>query len=154
MSLHIYFEGVDELPDLPIERDIDTFFMRIKLDGSDYDRKMLLDIERGQYVDNMSFIDRFGFTLRRECLSAGTKGALAIYHSPDTLLYGVEIGRNALTSIVRWCKHGNLLLEAHGYYISCELDDMEIDVICKGRHFTSLDEFAVYMLEEAPYDED
>lgn len=152
MSLHIYFEGVDELPDLPIEHDVDTFFMEVTLDGSDYDIKIMSEVEKGQYIDNDQFIDRFGTTLSRDRLSTGTKTALALYHSDAVILLGVEMGRNALASVVRWCNNGYLLLEASNYYLECEETDYPIDVICKGKHYSSFYDFSEYMMEDAPDD--
>jgi len=150
MSLNIYFEGVDKLPDIPIERDVEVLFMTIHMDGCEYDKAMLQNIEKGQYVDDMCFADRFGRILWRQYLSTGTKAALCLYHAPDVLIWGGEIGRNALAEMIKYCPHGNLLLLNTNYYVECELEDVTIDVICKGRHYTSLDEFSEYMMEDAP----
>lgn len=153
MSLHIYFEGVDKLPDLKVVRNVEMLFKSITLDGCDYDKQILSEIEQGQYVNDAEFIDRFGRTFVRDYLSTGTKAALILYHYPDSvLLSGVEIGRNALASIVRWCKRGNLLLEDSNYYLECEDDDYQIDVVCKGKHYSSFDAFSEYMMEDAPDD--
>lgn len=151
MSLHIYFEGVDELPAMPIERDVEVAFMRVKLDGCEYDQTILVEVEEGQYVDNFNFIDRFCCALPRDCLSTGTKAALALYHMPDVMIWGVEMSREALAEIVKHCTKGTLLLPASNCYVECELDDVEIDVVCKGKHYTSMHEFAEYMMEDAPY---
>lgn len=152
MSLQIYFEGMDALPDMPIERDVEALFMKIRLDGCEYDKAILKEVEKGQYVDNLHFIDRFGVTLLRDFLSTGTKAALALYYSSDVMVWGVEIAHDALAEIVKHCRKGNLLLPASNYYVECKLDDVEIDVICKGRHYTSMHEFAEYMMEDAPYE--
>lgn len=152
MSLQIYFEGVDELPDLPIERDVEVLFMTVRLDGSEYDKAILREVEKGQYVDNSKFINKFGCTLSRELLSTGTKAALAVYHTPDVMVWGVEVSCDALAEIVKNCTVGHLLLPASNYYVACEIEDVPIDVVCKGRHYTSLDEFSEYMMEYAPYE--
>lgn len=152
MSLSIYFEGVDELPDMPIERDVETLFMTVRLDGCDYDKTMLREIEEGQFVDNFNFIDRFGCTLARDCLSTGTKAALSLYHMPDVMIWGVEMSHDALAEIVKHCMQGTLLLPASNYYVRCKIEDCKIDVVCKGRHYTSMHEFAEYMMEDAPYE--
>ena len=154
MSLNIYFEGKNSLPDMPIERDVETLFMTVRLDGCEYDQAILREVEKGQYVDNSQFIDRFGRTLPREFLSTGTKGALAVWHRPDVMVWGAELSCIALTEIAKNCTRGTLLLPTVNYYIECELDDVEIDVTCWGKHYTSLDEFSEYMMEEAPYDPD
>ena len=152
MPLHIYFEGKNSLPDMPIERDVEVLFMQIRMDGCEYDQAILREVEEGRYVDNRQFIDRFGRTLPREFLSTGTKGALAVWHRPDVIVWGAEINRGALGGIARNCTRGTLLLPAKNYYIACKVEDVEIDVICWGKHFTSMHEFAEYMMEVAPCD--
>lgn len=152
MSLQIYFEGMDVLPDMPIERDVEGLFTKIRLDGCEYDKAILEELEKGQYVDNLHFIDRFGITLPRNCLSTGTKAALALYHSSDVMVWGLEIAHNALAEIVKHCTKGVLLLPASNYYVACEIDDRVIDVVCKGKKYTSMHEFAEFMMEDAPYE--
>ncbi len=152
MSLNIYFDGLDSLPDMPIKRDVEVLFMTVRLDGSEYDKAVLQCIEEGQYIDNGNFLDRFGCTLPRNFLSTGTKTALALYHLPDVIISGVELGSNALAEIIKHCNCGHLLLPAHNYYVAGKIGDRKIDVECRGRHYTSLNMFAEYMMEDAPYD--
>lgn len=150
MSLTIYFDGVSQLPNLPVEKDVEILFMTFKLSGCDYDRRILSAIEQSSYKDELFFVDRFGSTLRVDCLSTGSKTALSLYHRRDVVVSGVELGMNVLTETVKYCSVGSLLLPARNYYIECELEDVAVDVMCGGRHFTSLDEFSDYMMEEAP----
>ena len=117
MSLNIYFDGQNTLPHLPIERDVESLFMTVHLDGCAYDQAILREVEKGQYVDDLQFIDRFGRTLPRACLSTGTKGALAVYHRTDVLVWGGELNRGALAEIAKNCTRGALLLPAKNYYI-------------------------------------
>ncbi|MCI8398845.1 MAG: hypothetical protein HFF86_10265 [Oscillibacter sp.] len=152
MPLHIYFEGKNSLPDMPIERDIEALFMEVRLDGCEYDQTILREVEKGQYLDHLQFIDRFGRTLPRGFLSTGTKGALALWHRTDVIVWGAEINYEAMREIVKNCTRGALLLPADNYYIECKLEDAEIDVVCWGKHYTSMHEFAEYMIEVAPYE--
>lgn len=152
MSLQIYFEGIDALPSHEVERDVETFFKTIRLDGCEYDKAIISEVEHGKFLSNEKFVDRFGVVLRRECLSTGTKIALSLYHAPDSVIWGIEMGRNGLAAVVKHCRVGLLLLEASNYYVECDIDDVPVDVICKGKHYTSLDKFAEYMMEDAPYD--
>ena len=64
MSLTIYFDGVSQLPNLPVEKDVEILFMTFKLSGCDYDRRILSAIEQSSYKDELFFVDRFGSTLR------------------------------------------------------------------------------------------
>lgn len=153
MSLSIYFEGLDTLPDLPVERDAEVLFKRVRLTGCDYDRSIISGIELGSYLDEFRFTDRFGVALYKKSMSTGTKAALSLYHFPDVIVSGAELGYNALTETIKFCKNGHLLLAASNFYIEGEIDDWEIDVVCKGRKYTSLNEFAKYLMEVAPYDD-
>lgn len=152
MALTIYFEGVDSLPNLPIIRDVVKLFAKVRIDGCAYDRTILKRIEQGSYRDELFFTDRFDSKVRIDCLSTGTKAALSLYHCPDMIISGIELGNNALTEIVIYCNCGRLLLPAHNYYVAGKIGDRIIDVECRGRHYTSLNTFAEYMMEDAPYD--
>lgn len=154
MSLHIYFVGDDNIPDLPVKKNIESWFASVVLDGCSYDKEVLKSIEKGTFVDNTDFLDRFGRTLSCELLSTGTKGVLLVYHSTDSIIYGVELGRNALLELVKRCDRGHLLLPAKNYYLECTRQDRQVDVVCKGVHFSSLNALAEYMMEDAPYEVD
>lgn len=152
MSLHIYFNGIDSLPTLPILSNVDAGFNAIALVRCKYTEDIIKSIELGSYKDENSFIDRFGNKLDAVYLSIGTKAALLLYYESGSIVSGIEIGRNALTEIIKNCSCGYLLLPASNYYVEREIVDITIDVVCKGIHFTSLDEFSKYMMEDAPYD--
>lgn len=155
MSLNLYFDGVDTLPNNKLERDVHSAFKSIRMTGCDYDKAILAEIECGQYRNNAEFVDRFNRIVVRSHLSTGTKAALVLYHKPELLLMGVEVGLNALSRIFLYCDRGNLLLEAHGFYIDIESDEEDnavIDVMCRGRHFIRFRDLADYMMEDAPYD--
>lgn len=152
MSLKIYFEGVDAIPDCTFEKDVEFLFRSIKLDGCEYDKKVIESIEKGKYLNDACFIDRFGCTISNTCLSTGTKAALSLYHCPDVLVWGGEMKSSVLTEVVKHCSQGMLLLPDARYAIFCGLEDIAIDVECKGRLYKSLDNFADYITESAPYD--
>lgn len=152
MSLNIYFRGVDELPQLEIKEDIVAWFHYVVLDGCVYDRQILKNVECGKYLDNKNFEDRYGRVLPRNLMSSGSKGALLVYHSSDSIVNGVELGRNALCELVTHCSRGHVLLPAQNFGLSVSRFDSTIDVICKGRHYTSLHELAEYLVEDAPYE--
>lgn len=150
MSLNIYFRGVDKLPPLEIKEDVVGWFCYIQLDGCDFDKHIIERVERGKYIDSRYFEDRFGRTLPRNCMSSGSKCALLVYHNPDSIINGVEMGRNALRELITYCDRGNVLLPAQNFGFSVYDDDVVIDVMCKGKHYTSLDELAEYLMEDAP----
>lgn len=99
------------------------------------------------------FIDRFGRTLSIDDLSMGCKTALAVYHNPDKVCNATEIGINALSSIIKHCKDGAIIIYDLKYSFDTLCID-DIDVLYKGYRFTSFQRFADYMYEEWPYTPD
>lgn len=69
MSLHIYFDGVDTLPNMRIEHDVVKLFTKIAITGCAYDKAVIKNIELGEYKDGLFFIDRFNSLVRIDCLS-------------------------------------------------------------------------------------
>lgn len=152
MSLEILFYGQQELGD-NFEFDAEDLFMRTRLTGCEYDREVIKRLEQGEYLDNGGFIDRFGYKLPRMFLSTGAQILLSVYHNPDKIVNGVELGHNALYRLVQLCKVGHVLLTPEPAHISC-VDEVEpeIDVVCRGVRYTDIFEFGRYMMEDAPYD--
>lgn len=91
MSLHIYFDWVDDLPAIPFERDVERLFSKVALTGFDYDKSVLEHIEFGSYKDKSTFIDRFGIKVRVVDLSTCDKAAMSLHYYPDVLICGDEI---------------------------------------------------------------
>lgn len=154
MSLNIYFRGVDKLPSLEIKEDVVAWFCYIQLDGCDFDRRIIENIEKGKYLDSRNFEDRFGRVLPRNLMSTGSKCALLVYHNPDCVINGVEMGRNALAELITHSNRGNVVLPAQNFGCSVSRFDSVIDVMCKGKHYTSLHELVRYLMEDAPYEPD
>lgn len=152
MSLNIYFRGVDELPQLEIKEDAVAWFYYITLDGCAFDRQVIEGVEKGKYLDSRNFVDRFGRTLPIDFLSTGTQCALLVYHDPNSIINGIEMGRNALSELVTHCTQGHVLLPAQNFGCSVSRFDSVIDVMCKGRHYTSLHKLIEYLMEDAPYE--
>lgn len=150
MSLNIYFDGIDVPIGVRFEKDAEAVFDDIVLDGDDYDEQILSSIDRGRYNDFSHFIDRFGDKRSIDCLSIGSKVALSLYHAPDVLIWGGEVGCNALTEIVMNCGSGMLVLPARRHCVLRRITEVSIDVKCRGRHYVSLDEFSRYLMEAAP----
>ncbi len=51
MSLKIYFEGVDAIPDCTFEKDVEFLFRSIRLDGCEYDKEVIESIEKSKYIE-------------------------------------------------------------------------------------------------------
>lgn len=145
MPLNIYFRGVDVLPQLEVIDDVVARFYKRDLDGCEYDRRILKCIENCEFLDNIAFKDKHGKQWYMDVLSASTKCALLVYHNPNSIVNGVELRHSALRELLINCDRGNLLLPAQKFDFSCSSNDSAIDVVCSGKHYSSLHEIAEYL---------
>ena len=146
--LNIFFQGID-VPVGDIEPDVEKLFMQTKDQYDDIDKAFIKEIDKATYLDNTKFIDRFGVALYIENLSTGCKAAIAVHHNPGKIVSCLEVGYNALASIIKHCKSGNVILYPYNQYIEVE-QDMPVDVMCRGHHFTSLNDISEYFYNDAP----
>ena len=65
------------------EQNIDEMFDCEKIPDTAEIREILKDIDHAYYSDEYSFIDRFGFKLRAEELSTGSKAAILVANHPE-----------------------------------------------------------------------
>ena len=75
--LQLLVKGVDDAPE-GMDLDVERVFAGVSLTGSESEKQVIEFIEEGKYLDNLSFIDRFGYRLSRELLSSGTKAVLSV----------------------------------------------------------------------------
>lgn len=147
MALHVWFRG-QTMPDLELLEDCDAAYAETRLTGCEYDKLILSEIEHGEYIDNDRYRDRFGLNLKRDEMSSSAKVALVVYHNPDKIVNGIEIGLEAFYTLLKYCKSGHIVLPAEPRLINCDDEkDDSIDVICQGKQYASMWEFADYMLE-------
>ena len=143
--LELYYRG--EVPsDCKVITDAEAAFLKIKVKPTELNIKLLQDIEQATYVSMTEFIDRFGRTLPIANLSTGCKTALVIANNPDIVVDLIECGHNARDSIIRNIRDGKVVFEFDDisiYYPG--YNDFEIDVLYDGIHFTSLDDFNLYL---------
>ena len=127
-------------------------------------RKAIQEIEEGEYCDEHSIIDRFGYKLYRENISTGCKTALVLANNPNAIVDETEIGPNARDSIIRNFNQGTLILRRDGLTVANYYDKDynitntdKIDVECDGYHFTSLKSLNQYLFigcEDEPDEDD
>lgn len=98
---------------LPIEgehiQDPEAAFLTLRVTRSDLTATLMREIDKAKYVDEVSFIDRFGRTLPISRLSTGCKTAIVVEHNPDKIVDLIECGYNARDSIIRNIKSGKVL---------------------------------------------
>jgi len=73
----------------------ESAFLKYEVQDCEYTRKVIKEIEEGEFLDSRSFIDKFGYKVYLENISTGSKTLLNIYHNPDKVFFVGEIGANA-----------------------------------------------------------
>lgn len=146
--LTILVRGIDEIPSDTIN-DAEMAFDMIKLTGDEIDRKLVHFVEEGEYLDSFWFIDRFGCKCSISDMSTGCRAALAVHHNPNTPINFDEVGDNAVSELIKWCKEGTIVVPDRPY-LFCTVDSEGIDVMYRDYHFTDFDEFAQYMYDWWP----
>ena len=95
MAIHIFtdkslFESKDFI------FDVEAFAGIIRLKDDKFTNKVLNELEKGSYQSEYSFVDRFGYGLRANSLSTGSKILLSAYYNPNYVINCTELGNNAL----------------------------------------------------------
>ena len=140
MGLHIY-KGRENLPkDMEYIYDIDAFFVGVKLPDCEFVRKVLREIEKAEYVDEVTYKDRVGRYLYNSTLSSGSKILLAMYLYPSIIFNGIEMGGNCWDYMLSCTKsHVDIT------YVEVEFGlDLKEPVTLNGESFMS-----TYRLNEA-----
>lgn len=145
MSLVIYVRGEHNSIVKPIIRDVELQFLKTRLYKNDYILKALKEIEKAEYNDEHSFIDRFGFKLYSKDLSTGCKAAICVHAFPNMIIDVVECGLNALNFIISNCKDGAILISEGTMQLFYKKG--AVDVILDGKRFTDCDDLVDYISE-------
>lgn len=143
MSLELYTDREAALAQ-GMELNVFVDFMATKLTGSVAEAAVIAEIDEAiqDKNDPYTVIDRFGYKIRVTDLSAGCLSALTVLNSPDKLICGLQMGDNALESLLHHCTNGKLLIFGRQYSIDSE--DGKIDAIYHGKHYDN-----TYDLKEA-----
>lgn len=151
LKIHFYSEDIGKLEGYV--HNVHMLFEQTRLDGCKEDRAIIQEVEKGEYLNELEFIDRFGYKLSIDCLSTGAKAALAVKHNPDKIVNCIEAGTNAISAILQFCRDGAIVIYDRCYVFPI-FDDREdvvpIDVEYRGHCFRDLDSFNFYFEEEYP----
>lgn len=147
--LNIYVDGI---PETEMIMDVEAEFLKVRLSGTREERELISVIEKGEYNDDKSFIDRFGYKLYLSELSTGCKAALCVISFPDKVINLHECGFNARDTIINYCSRGNIFINENGVYIR-EIKK-EIDVKVDSFQFTTIDRLNKYIFSERPFEPD
>ena len=126
--LNIYI-GERNLPrDKELIRDNESYFFLANTQQSEFVDRVLRDIEKAEYFDTESIIDRFGHKLYWDLISTGSKTLININSHIDKVFYGAEMGQNAVTLLL-YLKEGNVYFE-EGTFNFDEPEDYPIEKVC------------------------
>lgn len=150
ITLKIEENGYDEYKVLT---NLEYEFTKLTLEDSELNRKLIREIEQGEYLDSSRFLDRFGTALYYSEMSTGCKGALVVVNNPEVQYDISECGWNARDAIIRHCRDGRILMPYP--YLAVAFDEknpksMECDVFMDGFRFTDIVRLNYYLTDEMP----
>lgn len=134
--LNLYI-GKESLPDgISFIDDPESVFMTVEITGTEFQRRVLREIEGGEFFDNRRFIDRFGGQLYYDNLSSGSKSLLVAEYYKDRVVNCIDCGENAL-GYITCLKDGNIYLPKR----TIEIPVIDINpVYCYGREWNDMNE--------------
>ena len=130
---------------LDIIDDCEVSFKYVK-DISEKSKVLMKLIDRADYVDNFTIIDRFGDKTFIDNLSTGCKTAICVVEYPDKWISTLECGLNALNAILTTCDEGNIIILDTGWDIPMTFGG-EINVSIDGKVFNKLPDLNEYIRE-------
>lgn len=147
MSLTIYLQREDIPSNVEvIDRNDEYFNVNTVLHDTQEVRNVLLNIDEAEYNTLETFIgrDKALGAIYRENLSTGCKTALNVLEHSEVCFSTIECGPNAKNCILQ-LKTGSILW--YRDFVDLE-DDTECDIVCKGVHFTNIDDWLGFIDRE------
>lgn len=139
--LEIYI-GKENLPkDLHLIYDVDAAFYLVPFTGTDFQRKVISEIDKGTYRDERTFIDRFGCPLPADYLCSGTKSLLLLDSVKDSIVNFTECGENALVLLSN-ITDGKLYLESRTTMLP---HVGEFPVMCNGEYWERISQLNYWL---------
>lgn len=130
---------------LDIIDDCEVSFKYVK-DISEKSKVLMKLIDRADYVDNFTIIDRFGDKTFIDNLSTGCKTAICVVEYPDKWINTLECGLNALNAILTTCDEGNIIILDTGWDIPMTFGS-KISVCVDGKEFKKISDMNEYIRE-------
>ena len=130
---------------LDIIDDCEVSFKYVK-DISEKSKVLMKLIDRADYVDNFTIIDRFGDKTFIDNLSTGCKTAICVVEYPDKWINTLECGLNALNAILTTCDEGNIIILDTGWDIPTTFGS-KISVCVDGKEFKKISDMNEYIRE-------
>lgn len=141
--LNVYVYG-EEPQKLEIEHDVERIFAMTKLKGTEKERLAIQLIDKGQWKDADTFIDRFGVRLYTSELSTGCKAILSVLNNPDIGMDLKECGLNARDAVLSLCDAGNVLINDTSVTFNDYSSNGKVSIGYREKEFTTMDSFNEY----------
>lgn len=92
--------GEDNKPENNYIHDVEREFLFLKTLEPVSSEIIIRRIDGGHYLDNKSFIDKYGYKLPITSLSTGSK-ILLLVNNTDKVINGIEMGQNAFELLIQ-----------------------------------------------------
>ena len=147
MSLTVYTKK-SEFSKEDFILDVSSSFSRCSFSGSDFCKRVVSEIDKGTYLDDVSFIDRFGYRLYSKFLSTTSKALICLDEFPEKVVNFCEVG-NAVGSFILGKTEGRIYIpEGRIRYVLNGYTDTDVDVVINCVRFKNAEDM-YWFLEEA-----
>lgn len=145
MSLIILDDStLKETGNLVYVKDVEIEFNKIEI-NVDKAAQLVKDIDHGELINDLAFIDRFGYKQPLEYLSTGCKASICTLAEPNKVISYAEVGLNARDTTIKTLRNG--IIHIRHFDVTVCGDNCTIDVIYHGKHFNTLVDFNRYTEE-------
>lgn len=132
------------------DQNIRKLFDQYIIEDSTEIRRVIHEIDGGEFFSSDGFIDRFGYKTNIDYLSTGCKSAILVINHPDKWIDLTSSGLNARDSIIRNLRNGKIILPYEGVSIAYSEDGVDdtIDVEIYGYRITKLSRLNSFLFDE------
>lgn len=120
--------------------DVELAFGKTKINDLETSEHLISEIDGAHFNGSAEDVrDKFGNKILITSLSSGAKAALVVANNHDKAVSMMEVGENAIMSIIRWCRSGHIVINRE---LSLEFDEhKDCDVEFEGRRFMNTEDF-------------
>lgn len=105
--------------------DPEEAFLNVEMNGSEFQRTILREIEKGEYIDSMRFRDRFGNMLYYTDISTSSKILLEADSLNGCVINATEMGLNA-TKYIWLLKDASLYFNGRSSSFLADVETIEV----------------------------
>ncbi len=128
--------------------DVNSSFRSCSFSGTDFCKRVISGIDRGTYLDDMSFIDRFGYRLYSKFLSTTSKALICLDEFPEKVVNFCEAGNNIGNFILEKTDGRVYIPKGRIKYVLSGYGGEHVDVEIDEKHFENIEDMYWYLEEE------